>query len=80
MRLRHTEGVQTEVVGLGQKRNAGNIVNRMLKMELPGRRQRGGLKGRVIDVVKAHMQGVGEEEENPEDRRREKLRICCGRP
>ncbi len=51
-----------------QRRDAGYVVRRMLRMEPPGRRRGGRPKRRFMDVVKEDMQVVGVTEEDEEDR------------
>lgn len=41
---------------------------RMLKMELQGRRKRGRPQKRIMDVVEEDMQAVGDTKEDPRDR------------
>ena len=61
-----------------QRRDSEYIGRRMLKMELPGIRQRGKLKRRFMDGVSGDMRMVDEREEDTEDRERWRMMICCG--
>jgi len=70
-RLRWTEHMQ--------RRDAGYIRKRMVKMKLPDLRKRGRPKRRFIDVVREDMQ-VGIAEEDAEDRKTWKQMIHCGDP
>ncbi|PME06485.1 hypothetical protein A8A06_13560 [Escherichia coli] len=63
-----------------QRRDSGYIGQRMLKMELPGRRRRGRPQRRFMDVVKEDMQRVGVREEDARDRVRWRQMIRCGDP
>ena len=51
-----------------QRRDKGDIGRRMLEMELPGRRQRGRPKRRLMDTAKEDMQVVGVRVENTKNR------------
>lgn len=51
-------------------KDPGYIGNRMLKLELPGKRKRGRPQRRFTKVVRANMQEVGVTEEHEEDKRR----------
>ena len=51
---------------------------KMLKMELPGRRQRGRPKRRFTAVVREHMQIVGLRDEDSEGRAKWRKMIRCG--
>ena len=58
------------MVGHVQRRDSEYIGRRMIKVEPPGRRQRGRPKRRFLDVVRENMQVVGVTEEATEDRDR----------
>ena len=57
-----------------QRRDSECIGRMMLKMEQPGRRQRGKPKRRFIDMVREDMQIVFEADQREKWRRM----ICCG--
>ena len=61
-------------------RGTDYIGQRMLKMELPGRRRRGRPKRRYLDTVREDMRAVGLTEEDAGDRVRWKQMFCCGDP
>ena len=61
-----------------QRKPSEYICRRMLKMELPGRRQRGRPKRRFMDMVREDMHIVGVGEEDAEDMERWRILICCG--
>ena len=56
--------------GFVQMRDSEYIGRGMLKMGLPGRRQRGRPKRRFQDMVREDMQRFGVREENAEDKER----------
>ncbi|KAL7867553.1 hypothetical protein SRHO_G00089370 [Serrasalmus rhombeus] len=62
------------------RRNSGYIGQRMLEMELPGRRRRGRPQRRFMDVVKVDMEMVGVNVEEAVDRARRRQMIRCGDP
>ena len=62
------------------RRDIDYIGQRMLKMELPGRRRRGRPKRRYLDTVREDMRAVGLTEEDAGDRVRWKQMFCCGDP
>ncbi|KAL7841080.1 hypothetical protein SRHO_G00247710 [Serrasalmus rhombeus] len=62
------------------RRNSGYIGQRMLEMELPGRRRRGRPQRRFMDVVKVDMEMVGVKVEEAVDRARWRQMIRCGNP
>ena len=57
-----------------KRRDSEYIGRRMLKIDIPGRRQRGGSKTRFKDVERDDIQIVGVREEDT----RWKGIICCG--
>uniref|UniRef100_A0AAR2KNM1 Taxilin alpha n=1 Tax=Pygocentrus nattereri TaxID=42514 RepID=A0AAR2KNM1_PYGNA len=61
------------------RRNSGDIGQRMLEMELLGRRRRGRPQRRFMDVVKVDMEMVGVKAEEAVDRARWRQMICCGK-
>ncbi len=63
-----------------QRRDAGYIGRRVLRMEPPGRRRRGRPKRRFMDVAMEDMRVVGVTEENAEDRAKWRRMIRCGDP
>ncbi|KAK3569126.1 hypothetical protein QTP86_024493 [Hemibagrus guttatus] len=63
-----------------QRRESEYIGRRMLDMKLPGRRQRGRLKRRYMDVINEAMKLVGARVEDAEDRDRWREMIRCGDP
>ena len=63
-----------------QRRDSEYIGNRMLRLELPGKRPRGRPKRRFMDVVKEDMKVVGVREEDAKDRVRWRQMIRCGDP
>ncbi|XP_051790978.1 uncharacterized protein LOC127529870 [Erpetoichthys calabaricus] len=63
-----------------QRRDAGYIGRKMLRIELPGKRKRGRPKRRFMDVVREDMQVMGVTEQNTEDRKIWKKMIRCGDP
>ncbi|XP_051788831.1 uncharacterized protein LOC127529414 [Erpetoichthys calabaricus] len=63
-----------------QRRDAGYIGRRMLRIELPGKRKRGRPKQRFMDVVREDMQVMGVTEQDAEDRKIWKKMIRCGNP
>lgn len=54
--------------GRMQRRDAGYVGRRVLRMEPPGRRRRGRPKRRFMDVVMEDMRVVGVAEEDAEDK------------
>ena len=52
----------------------------MLRMELPGKRKRGGPKRGCMDVVKKNMAEVEVTEEDTGDRNNWRWKICRGDP
>ena len=56
--------------GCVQRRDSGDISRRMVKMELPGWRQRKRSNSKFMDVVREDMQVVGVTKEDIEDRAR----------
>ena len=62
------------------RRDRGYIGQRMLRMELPGKRRRGRPKRRFRDVVQEDMKAVGAREEDARDRARWRGLFCCGDP
>ena len=60
------------------RKDDGYIVRRMLRMELPGKRERGRPKRRFMDVVKEDMAEVEVTEEDTEDRNNWRWKIRCG--
>ncbi|KAI5104704.1 hypothetical protein C0J45_6330, partial [Silurus meridionalis] len=63
-----------------QRRDMWYISRRMLRMETPGRRERGRPKRRFMNMVREDMQVVGLKEANVEDRGEWRRMICCGDP
>ncbi|XP_051788414.1 uncharacterized protein LOC127529327 [Erpetoichthys calabaricus] len=59
-----------------QRRDAGYIGRRILRIELPGKRKRGRPKRRFMDVVREDMQVMGVTEHDVEDRKIWKKMIC----
>ena len=66
--------------GHNMRREENYIGKRMLRMELPGRRNRGRPKRRYMDVVKEDMRVAGVTEDAVGDREKWKKRICSGDP
>ncbi|MBN3293353.1 YSM6 protein, partial [Polypterus senegalus] len=66
--------------GYVQRRDAGYIGRRMMRIELSGKRKRGRSKRRFMDVVREDMQVMGVTEQDDEDRKIWKKMICCGDP
>ena len=50
----------------------------MMEMELPGKRKRGRLKRKFLDIVKEDMGEVGAKETEVEDRTAWRKMILCG--
>lgn len=66
-------------LGHFQKRVCEYINRRMLRLELPGRRDRRRPKKRFLDVVREDMKVDGAREEGAVNRVRcKKIIICCG--
>ena len=61
-------GARLRRFGHVQRRVSEYIGRRMLKMELPGRNQRGIPKRRLIDVVREDLQIAGVKEEDAKER------------
>ena len=63
-----------------RRKDDGYIGRRMLMMELSGKRKRGRLKRRFMDVVKEDMAEVEVTEEDTEVRNNWRWKIRCGDP
>uniref|UniRef100_A0A8C4TNZ7 C2H2-type domain-containing protein n=1 Tax=Erpetoichthys calabaricus TaxID=27687 RepID=A0A8C4TNZ7_ERPCA len=63
-----------------QRRDAGYIGIRMLRIELPGKRKQGRPKRRSMDVVREDMQVMGVTEQDAQDRKIWMKMIRCGNP
>ena len=61
-----------------QRSDSEHIGRWMLKMELPGRRQKGRPKRRFMDVVREEAQIADVTEEDAEDREKWRTMIRCG--
>ena len=60
------------------RRDQDYVGRKMMEMELPGKRKRGRLKRRFLDVVKEDMEEVGVKETDIEDRKIWRMTIRCG--
>ena len=66
--------------GKVRRKDDGHIGRRMMGMALPGKRKRGRLKRRFMDVVKEDMAEVEVTEEDTEDKNNWRWKIRCGDP
>ena len=66
--------------GYVMRRDQEYVGKKMMEMELPGKRKRGRLKRRFLDVVKEGMGEVGAKETDVEDRKVWRMMIRCGHP
>ncbi|KAF7686902.1 hypothetical protein C0J45_22503, partial [Silurus meridionalis] len=71
---------EVRLFGYVQRRDMRYISRRMLRMETPGRRQRGRLRRRFMDVVRENIQVVGLKKADVEDREVWRRMIRCGEP
>ena len=62
------------------RRDQEYVGRKMMEMELPGKRRKGRLKRRFLDVVKEDMGEVGVKETDIEDRKMWRMMIRCGHP
>ena len=62
------------------KRDQDDVEKKMMEMELPGKRKRGKLKRRFLDIVKGRYGEVGAKETDVEDRMVWRKMIRCGYP
>ena len=62
------------------RRDQEYVGRKMMEMELPGKRKRGRLKRRFLDVVKEDMGEVGAKETDVKDRKMWRMMIRCGHP
>ena len=62
------------------RRDQEYVGRKMMEMELPGKRKRGRLKRRFLDVVKEDMGEVGAKETDVKDRKMWRMMIRCGQP
>ena len=63
-----------------RRRDSDYVGQKVLAMELPGRRRRGRPKRRFMDVVKEDMVALGVAEKDTQDRVKWRNRIRCGDP
>ena len=63
-----------------QRRDDDYVGQRVLKMELPGRRKRGRPKRRYMDTISEDMRDLGLTEEDAMDRLKWRQVIRCGDP
>ena len=66
--------------GHAMRRDQEYVGIKMMEMELLGKRRRGRLKRRFLDLVKEDMGEVGAKETDVEDRKIWRMMICCGHP
>ena len=62
------------------RRDQEYVGRKIMEMELPGKRRKGRLKRRFLDVVKEDMEEVGAKETDVEDSKVWRMMIRCGHP
>ena len=62
------------------RKDRGYILQRMLNLEVPGKRRGGRPKRKFIDVVNEDMRAIGVTEQDARDRVKWTKMFCCGDP
>ena len=62
------------------RRDRGYIGQRMLRLEVPGKRRRGRPKRKFTDVVREDMRAIGVTEQDARDRVKWREMACCSDP
>ena len=70
----------TLVYGHVKRREEDYVGKRIMEMAVPGRRKRGGLRRRWMDLVREDMERVGAREGDEVDRVKWRLLSRCGDP
>ena len=76
----HSYGERSRWYGHVMRRDQEHVKRKMMEMELPGKRKRGKLKKRFLDVVKEDRGEVGANKTDVEDRKVWRILIRCGHP